>query len=268
MLGFSAIIKDITKTKESEKRIKRRDSQLFAMVDIADAITQMGEVKSFLERTLDAVLRVTSLASGCVHLVEEDEEALKLTVFQNLKPKAVRMLYQFELGEGIIGGVGVLNETLIVNDTLEDPRLSRPVASLKIGSLAAVPIVGREEIVRGVLTLINDVPRKFTEHESSMLTAIGKQIGIALEQSRLLGEVTDSRREREETFEAMTDGVSIHSPSGKIRRANESLARMFGKTWKDLVGIRCCELYHGSKKPRLDCTIMRTVTKKTAEGRA
>lgn len=262
MLGFSAVIKDITESKESQKRIKRRDSQLFAMVDIADAITQMDEVKSFLKRTLDAVLRVTSLSSGCVHLVEEDEESLKLTVSQNLQPKAVKMLDQFELGEGIVGGAAVLNETLIVNDTLDDSRISRPVASLKIGSLAAVPLVGREEIVRGVLTLINDIPRDFTEHESSMLTAIGKQIGIALEQSRLLGEVTDSRREWEETFEAMTDGVSIHSPSGKIRRANESLAKMFGKSLKDLVGIRCCELYHGSKKPRLDCTIMRTVTKR------
>lgn len=262
MLGFSAVIKDLTKTKESEKRIERRNNQLFAMVDIADAITQMEGVQSFLERTLDAVLRVTSLASGCVHLLDEEDESLKIAVSQNLSSKAVKMLKHFELGEGIIGGAAVLNETLIVNDTLEDPRLSRPVASLKIGSLAAVPLVGREDIVRGILTLINGVPRQFTEHESSMLTAIGKQIGVALEQSRLSEEVTDSRREWEETFEAMTDGVSIHSPSGKIRRANESLAKMFGKSLKDLVGIRCCELYHGSKKPRLNCTIMRTVTKR------
>lgn len=262
MRGFSAVIKDVTKTKESEKRIERRNNQLFALVDVADAITQMDGVQSFLERTLDAVLRVTSLTSGCVHLLDEDDESLTLAVWQNLLPKAVKMLNRFEVGEGIIGGAAVLGETLIVSDTATDRRVSRPVAKLKIAALVAVPLVGREGAVRGILTLINEVPRNFTGHESSMLTAIGKQIGVALEQSRLLGEVTDSRREWEETFEAMTDGVSIHAPSGKIRRANESLAKMFGKNLDALVGIRCCELYHNSKKPRANCTIMRTVTER------
>ena len=262
MRGFSAVIKDVTKTKESEKRIERRNNQLFALVDVADAITQMAGVQSFLERTLDAVLRVTSLTSGCVHLIDEDDECLKLTVWQNLLPKAVKLLNRYEIGEGIIGGAAVFGETMIVSDTTKDRRVSRPVAKLKIASLAAVPLVGREGAVRGILTLINELPRNFTEHESSMLTAIGKQIGVALEQSRLLGEVTDSRREWEETFEAMTDGVSIHAPSGKIRRANESLAKMFGKDLNELVGIRCCELYHNSKKPRANCTIMRTITER------
>lgn len=262
MSGFSAVIKDVTKTKESEKRIERRNNQLFALVDVADAITQMAGVQSFLERTLDAVLRVTSLTSGCVHLIDEDDESLKLTVWQKLLPKAVKLLNRYEIGEGIIGGAAVFGETLIVSNTANDRRVSRPVAKLKIASLAAVPLVGREGAVRGILTLINESPRNFTEHESSMLTAIGKQIGVALEQSRLLGEVTDSRREWEETFEAMTDGVSIHAPSGKIRRANESLAKMFGRDLKNLIGIRCCELYHNSKKPRPNCTIMRTVTER------
>lgn len=262
MSGFSAVIKDVTKTKESEKRIERRNNQLFALVDVADAITQMAGVESFLERTLDAVLRVTSLTSGCVHLIDEDEETLQLTTWQNLLPKAVKMLSRFEVGEGIIGGAAVLGETLLVSDTARDRRVSRPVAKLKIAALVAVPLVGREGAMRGILTLINESPRNFTEHESSMLTAIGKQIGIALEQSRLLGEVTDSRREWEETFEAMTDGVSIHATSGKIRRANESLAKMFGKSLNEVIGIRCCELYHNTKKPRADCTIMRTVTER------
>lgn len=260
--GFSAVIKDITQTKESEKRISRRDKQLFALIDVADAITQMDGIESFLKRTLDAVLRVTSLSSGSVHILDEEDESLNLAVSQNLLNSAVEMLQRFELGEGLIGTSAVLNETLIVSDTTNDRRLARPVSTEKIGSLASVPLVGREGIVRGILTLFNNEPRIFTAHESSMLTAIGKQIGVALEQARLMQEVTDSRREWEETFEAMTDGVSIHAPSGKIRRANSSLARMFGTNAEKLVGIRCCELYHGSKKPRPNCTIMRTVTER------
>lgn len=262
MVGFSAVIKDITKTRESERRITRRDRQLFALIDVAEAITHLADVESLLENILDAVLRVTSLSFGCVHLFDEEDESLILAVQQNLRESTIEMLKKYELGEGVIGKAAVLSETLIVTDTTNDQRLARPVAEEKIGSIAAVPLIGREGVVRGILSLFNSEPRSFTAHESSMLTAIGKQVGVALERAGLLQEVTDSRKEWEETFDSMTDGVSIHAPSGKIRRANSSLARMFGASEENLVGIRCCELYHGVKKPRPDCTIMKTVTER------
>jgi len=261
-VGISAIIRDVTKTKETEQRISRRNAQLFALIDVAEAITQMSEVKSLLERILNAVLRVMNLSSGCVHILDEDTESLELIVQENLTKRVSRMIKRFELGEGVIGQTAVLAETLLVSDTTFDRRVARPVANEKIGSLVTVPLVGRGGVVHGVLTLLNDAPRRFTEHEKSMLTGIGKQVGVALERANLLNEVTDARAEWEETFDAMTDGVSIHAPSGKIRRANNSLAQMFGKSAEHLVGIRCCELYHGSKKPRPDCTIMRTVTER------
>jgi two-component system NtrC family sensor kinase len=262
MVGFSAVIKDITKTRESEQRITRRDRQLFALIDVAEAITHLTDVESLLENVLDAVLRVTSLSFGCVHLFDEEDESLILAVQQNLRESAVEMLKKYELGEGIIGKAAVLSETLIVTDTSNDQRLARPVAEEKIGSIAAVPLIGREGVVRGILSLFSAETRAFTAHESSMLTAIGKQVGVALERAGLLQEVNDSRKEWEETFDSMTDGVSIHAPSGKIRRANSSLARMFGASEENLVGIRCCELYHGAKKARADCTIMKTVTER------
>ncbi len=262
MCGFSAVIRDLTQRREREKRIERRNNQLFALIDVAEAITQMSDENSFLKNVLDAVLRVTSLESGCIYLFNEEEEILHLSICQNLDESTIGILQNFELGEGIVGQAAVLIETLIVTDTKTDRRLSRPIAGEKIGSMAAVPLIGRGEILRGVLALFNDESRIFTEHETSMLTAIGKQVGVALERTQLLQDVTDSRREWEETFDAMTDGVSIHAPSGKIRRANESLGKMFGLKAENLVGIRCCELYHGAKKPRPDCTIMRTVTQR------
>jgi len=261
-VGISTVIRDVTKTKESEQRISRRNAQLFALIDVAEAITQMSEVKSLLERILNAVLRVMNLSSGCIHILDEDSESLELAVEENLTKRVSRMIERFELGEGVIGQAAVLAETLLVNDTTSDRRLARPVVNEKIGSLATVPLVGRGGVVRGVLTLLNHTPRNFTEHEKSMLTGIGKQVGVALERANLLKEVTDARAEWEETFDAMTDGVSIHAPSGKIKRANNSLAQMFGTSAENLVGIRCCELYHNSEKPRPDCTIMRTVTER------
>jgi hypothetical protein len=50
--------------------------------------------------------------------------------------------------------------------------------------------------------------------------AVRKQKNPCQSVLTLLGEVTDARAEWEETFDALSDGVSIHAPSGKIKRAN------------------------------------------------
>ncbi len=266
MIGYSAIIKDITTIKESERRIARRNSQLLALNAVAAAISELPGVAPLLERILDAVLRVTSLNAGSVHLLEDEDESLQLAAQRGLNERAHALIERFEMGEGIIGRAAVLCETLIVGNTLNDARVSRRnLPEAEIGALACVPLMARGGVVRGVLTLFHDAPRHFTEHEKGMLAIIGRQVGVALEHARLFEEVTTARREWEQTFEAMTDGVSIHAPSGRIRRANRALATLFGTTQAALIGVRCCELYHGTAKPRPDCTIMHTVTERKGQ---
>lgn len=265
LLGVSIVIKDLSQRIETEQRISRRNAQMFALIDVAEATTSVFEVRNLLEKVLDAVLRVTSLNSGCVHVLNREDESLEIIVHENFDENFTNAMSRFELGEGVIGQTAVLAETIIVNNTANDRRIVRQIAAETFGALAAIPLIGREGNVRGVLTLFHQIPREFTAHEVSMLTGIGKQVGVALERAELLSEVTNARQEWEQTFDSMTDGVSIHAPSGKIRRANDSLAKMFGKNADELVGIRCCELYHGSKKPRQNCTIMRTVTERRAQ---
>ncbi len=265
MLGFSAVVLDVSSIKESEKRIARRTAQLFALNTIAEAVSELPGLQTLLDRVLDAVFRVTDVEAGCIHLVEDEDESLTLTAHRGLTEGARELMTRFEAGEGIIGRTSVLADALFVADTTNDRRLvHRNLSEEHIGALASIPLIAVDG-VRGVLTLFHAAPHAFTPHEQGMLAAIGRQVGVALEHMRLFEDVTTARREWEQTFEAMTDGVSIHSTSGKIRRVNRALASLFGATPDALIGIRCCELYHGSKKPHPNCTIMRTVTERQGQ---
>ncbi len=99
-VGISTVIRDVTKTKESEQRISRRNAQLFALIDVAEAITQMSEVETLLERILNAVLRVMNLSSGCIHILNEETESLEIIVRENLTKRVAAMLEKFELWRG------------------------------------------------------------------------------------------------------------------------------------------------------------------------
>lgn len=265
VIGYWTAVKDITAIKESERRIARRNAQLLALNAVAEAITESPGVEPLLEQVLAAVLQVTTLSAGCVHLVDDEDESLRLSAHRGLSARAVAIMSRYELGEGVVGGAAILGETLVVTDAATDARFARKeLLGESIAAVAAVPLIARGG-VRGVIMLFHDVPRQFTEHETGMLAAIGRQVGVALERARLFDEVTAAHREWERTFEALADGVSLHATSGRIRRANESLAALFNTTPTALAGIRCCELYHGSPKPRPDCTIMRTVTERTGQ---
>lgn len=82
----------------------------------------------------------------------------------------------------------------------------------------------------------------------------------------IIGVGTDitERREAEErmksiagewkaTFNAMPDGVSVHSPQFGLLDANDSLCRMLGKSRDELIGKKCSELFHDKGHPMADC---------------
>jgi PAS domain S-box-containing protein len=69
--------------------------------------------------------------------------------------------------------------------------------------------------------------RRFTPPEIDLLTAIGNQIGTALENARLFGQIARGKREWESTFDAIADGIGLLDERGTVVRAN----RAFGSWW-------------------------------------
>ena len=265
LLGYSAVIRDITELTEGKRRIARRNAQLQAINAVAAAISELPGLIPLLNRALNAVLEVTELSGGFAHLLDDEDESLTLITHRGLEPAEADLLMHFVMGEGIIGRAAVVGELLITTDAANDGRISRHrLTEQRVGAMAAVPLIARGR-VRGVLSFYHTEARLFTDHEKDMLSVIGRQVGVALEQARLLEEVDKSRREWEQTFDALADGLAIHSPSGRIRLANRSLASLFGSTSEDLVGLRCCELYRESPKPLPNCTIMKTVTERRGQ---
>ncbi|MDP2897049.1 MAG: PAS domain S-box protein [bacterium] len=59
------------------------------------------------------------------------------------------------------------------------------------------------------------------------------------------------------TFDAISDGVCLLDPKGKILRCNAAMARLLGKPSPDIIGRRCCELMHGTRNPIVGCPIVR-----------
>jgi len=67
--------------------------------------------------------------------------------------------------------------------------------------------------------------------------------------------VTAAAKEWEVSFNAMSDGVSIHSTDYLIMNANEALLQMLENGGGEVVGKKCYEVFHGQACPIADCPL-------------
>ncbi len=59
-------------------------------------------------------------------------------------------------------------------------------------------------------------------------------------------------------FDAMADGVSLHSADHTIINVNQSLCKMLGKTREELIGGKCYEFFHVMDCPLTGCPLNKT----------
>jgi len=74
-----------------------------------------------------------------------------------------------------------------------------------------------------------------------------------LERKRFEDALRESEKQWENTFDSISDFVSIHDTSYTLLKVNKSLADFLGMPKKDIVGRRCYELLHGKDSPWNNC---------------
>ncbi len=78
---------------------------------------------------------------------------------------------------------------------------------------------------------------------------------ISIEEERKQSEVAlrRSKREWENTFDAITDWISLLDLEARILRTNDVGEKFAGIPLAEMVGLTCCKLTHGSEKPLQGC---------------
>ncbi len=66
-----------------------------------------------------------------------------------------------------------------------------------------------------------------------------------------------------DTFNSMSDGVSIHDNDFTILNANKVVCEMLGKSKQEVIGSKCFNLFHGLKEPIEICPLVKS--KKTGK---
>jgi signal transduction histidine kinase/prepilin signal peptidase PulO-like enzyme (type II secretory pathway) len=182
-------------TQEREKSLRQKAvSQLQTINAVTAIVTGSLELEQILNGALDKVLEVTKVTAGSIYLLDRETQELTLAVYRGVSPEFAREVAKFKLGESLTGWVGQSGEPIVVDDLLQEPRLTTSLTS-KAGmrSLIAVPLKSRDKVL-GVMNLTDSQHHLFTSQDVQLLTAIGSQIGVAIENAQLHQDVARQLR--------------------------------------------------------------------------
>ncbi len=207
-LFFSRITFGIIERMQHETQ--RRNKELAALNSVALAVSESLNLDVVLYRALDRVLEVTSAESGEMFLWDEQSQEMVKRVHAGIFPEAFQEKTRFRMGEDFAGAVAQSGEPIVVQDLSQDPRLLRAKVREKgFRSLTSVPLRSKNAII-GAINIASLSPQGFTSEDMQLLTSIGNQIAMAIENASLHEKMQGmaALEERERIAREMHDGLA------------------------------------------------------------
>ncbi len=209
------------------KELISRTQELESLNSVAIAVSQSYDLDQVLSNSFEITLKVMGVHAGGIYLLQEDSGVLTIVEHKGLDAQIVADIDNLKLGEGLSGLVAQTGKPLVVPDLSMDPRAENSTFK-KSGffTLAISPLVSRKKVFGTLFILTNDL-RDFSESEMRLISSIGGQIGVAVENTLLHKQARKGAvlEERQRLARELHDSVtqSLHS-STLMAEAGQRLA--------------------------------------------
>jgi len=183
----------IGELQETAKELNKRLQQLFHLDKVSRVICSEFELEEFLGNLLNTTTQALNAKIGSLMLFDDKEEYLHVKAIKGLDEDFIKTV-KLKKGEGIPGLVAEKGRIISSKDIEEEGiRLNKIDQGLfRFPNFISVPIYGKNR-VWGVLNLSGwDKDFNFSEIDLKLLNILVSQAWIALENSRLNGELQNS----------------------------------------------------------------------------
>ncbi len=243
-----AVFVDITERKKNERLLKRRADQLSLLQHVAGVACQSLDLDALLESTLRTVLSVAGATAGAIYLMNEDGTALNLAISEGLEPELVSRIRQVPKQNCKTWQVVESGSPVYGADTEKESDVYPPIKRHGPKSFISFPLHAKGAVL-GAMNISGFGKEAPSLLPNEMLTSIGGQIGIAIQNARLYWErareLVDRQQmervlsESEEKFRKLAEiipiGVSV-AVDKKNFWINHAFASMFGYSREEMLG--------------------------------
>jgi PAS domain S-box-containing protein len=204
--GVVEYVRDATVRKQAEEEVKRRTNQLEALRQLGLEIAAQLDLDTLLHSIVSRAMQLLDSSSGGLYLYQPEQDLLQwaVAIGPDLAPPGIVL----RRGEGLSGQVWQTGEPLIVDDYQRWEGRADIYDGYPFTAVLGVPVRWGDEFL-GVLDVMRDAPRTFSQADAELLGLFATQAAIAVKNAQLL----QTQREQWELAEALATAAAIVNSS-------------------------------------------------------
>ncbi len=175
--------------------IQRRLQESQALASISQALNETTDLEQVLRLILDSARQVVpNVEKATIHLLASDGVFIEPVAVSGGNIGVPENGIFMRAGEGVAGYVIDSGNTVNIHDTVEDDRFIQRKSDTHIRSMLVAPIQ-RAAYRLGTISLTSTHPNAFSSEDENLLTVLGVQAALAIQNTRLF---TSTRRRLQE----------------------------------------------------------------------
>ncbi|MCL5022199.1 MAG: GAF domain-containing protein [Nitrospirae bacterium] len=188
------IIQDISAQKKLQQRASQRAKELAVFNTFAKILARHTDTSRIMQETIYMLLYLMEADRGWIYLHDDASGELCLASHKGFSDAFLAEAGRLRPGECFSGKVFISGRPLLVKKASEDPRVVHRDHS--IVSMAGVPITSKGTPL-GVLGLGSRKFDHFTSLDTQLLTTIASELGVAIENAKLITQLREKMKEIE-----------------------------------------------------------------------
>jgi PAS domain S-box-containing protein len=257
------VIRDITERKKTEEIIQRNYDTQAAINWVLHISLENIPLEAVLKQSLDLILSIPWLSfesKGSIFLVEGDPNKLAMKAQRGLSGHHQEVCAIVPFGKCLCGRAAARGEVQFA-DSLDERHEVRYDGIAPHGHYC-VPIKHAKTVL-GVMNMYLKEGHPRDEKEIEFLSAMASALAGIIQRKRAEGEreklivdlrnvlntVSRSHKEWRDTFDSITDMISIVDKDFTILKANRAFSAYYGLQPPDVIGRKCYEIVHHGESP-------------------
>jgi len=209
VLGFFVVGMDITDQKKAEEDAAHRIRQLLVLNRVLQAALEPAQLNETLDILLQEICDIFQVDAADIHFVNHTGQMLSLMAHRGYTIPADQLAEDIPLDDSVRGHA--VRQRQVVQHTGNASGGTPPTAyhhPQDFGSLAVTPLWVRETII-GTLAIYSPAKRELSVEEVALLEALGRSIGVTIENARLYTEVQLLAETLQRKVEERTEELQI-----------------------------------------------------------
>ncbi|MFN2244157.1 MAG: GAF domain-containing protein [Anaerolineae bacterium] len=154
-----------------------------AVLQVSAEVTSELELDRVLPKIMHIAVEVAGADGGIIALLDEERHMIRYPYVENLPPGLADVTVSKE--EGVSGQVITTGRPTVIDNYKTYHQRVPAFAEAGLTSVATVPIVSGDRTFGALSVLSIEQAKGYSEREMDVLTAIGRQAGIAIENAYL-----------------------------------------------------------------------------------